>query len=104
MIAHNVLANLVGMAVSIAVQAGLAFGGYRLAGAEQYGLVGFFTTLLIGAAIFDAGLGQTVTRAVARNQVETPSTTGTLVFNLALIYAGLAAGYAYFQFLKPGVS
>jgi O-antigen/teichoic acid export membrane protein len=91
MIAHNVLANLFGMAVSIAVQAGLAFGGYRLAGAEQYGLIGFFTVLLIAAAIFDAGLGQTVTRAVARNQVEAPSTTGTVVFNFALIYGGLAA-------------
>jgi O-antigen/teichoic acid export membrane protein len=90
MIARNVLANLVGMGVSIGVQAGLAFGGYRLAGAEQYGLIGFFTVLLTAAAIFDAGLGQTVTRAVARNQVETPATTGTLVFNFLLIYAGLA--------------
>ncbi|MDJ0387776.1 hypothetical protein QMO56_06595 [Roseomonas sp. E05] len=90
MIARNVLANLIGMAVSIGVQAGLAFGGYRLAGAEQYGLIGFFTVLLIAAAIFDNGLGQTVTRAVARNQVEAPATTGTLVFNFALIYLGLA--------------
>jgi len=91
MIARNVLANLVGMGVSIGVQAGLAFGGYRLAGAEQYGLIGFFTVLLTAAAIFDAGLGQTVTRAVARNQVETPTTTGSLVFNFLLIYAGLAS-------------
>jgi len=90
MIARNVLANLVGMAVSIGVQTGLAFGGYRLAGAEQYGLIGFFTVLLIAAAIFDNGLGQTVTRAVARNQVEAPAATGTLVFNFTLIYLGLA--------------
>ncbi|MFC3125992.1 lipopolysaccharide biosynthesis protein [Pseudoroseomonas globiformis] len=91
MIARNVLANLISMAVSIAVQAGLAFGGYRLAGAEQYGLIGFFSTLLIAAAIFDAGLGQTVTRAVARDQVEAPGSAGRLVFNFTLIYGGLAA-------------
>jgi len=91
MFARNVLANLIGMAVSIGVQAGLAFGGYRLAGAEQYGLIGFFTVLLIAAAIFDNGLGQTVTRAVARNQVEAPASTGALVFNFSLIYLGLAA-------------
>ncbi|MFC7610881.1 hypothetical protein [Teichococcus aestuarii] len=84
--ARNVLANLVGMAVSIAVQAGLAFGGYRLAGAEQYGLIGFFTVLMTAAAIFDAGLGQTATRAVARQQVEDPAGTGSLVFNFLLIY------------------
>lgn len=90
MIARNVLANLSGMAVSLAVQAGIAFGGYRLAGAEQYGLIGFFAVLLTAAAIFDAGLGQTVTRLVARNQVENPSGTGSLVFNFTLIYTGLA--------------
>ncbi|MXP64671.1 hypothetical protein E0493_15065 [Roseomonas sp. M0104] len=90
MIARNVLANLIGMAISIGVQAGLAFGGYRLAGAEQYGLIGFFTVMLIAAAIFDNGLGQTVTRAVARNQVEAPATTSTLVFSFALIYLALA--------------
>ncbi|MFC4168390.1 lipopolysaccharide biosynthesis protein [Pseudoroseomonas aestuarii] len=90
MMARNVLANLVGMAVSIAVQAGLAFGGYRLAGAEQYGLIGFFTVLMTAAAIFDAGLGQTATRAVARQQVEDPAGTGSLVFNFLLIYLALA--------------
>lgn len=94
MIALNVLANLMGMAVSIAVQAGIAFGGYRLAGAEQYGLIGFFAVLLTAAAIFDAGLGQTVTRVVARNQVENPSTTGSLVFNFMTIYGALAAAIA----------
>ena len=90
MIAHNVAANLLGMAVSIGVQAALAFGGYRLAGAEQYGLIGFFTVLLTAAAIFDAGLGQTVTRAVARQQVEDAARTGPLVFHFTLIYAALA--------------
>ena len=38
----------------------------RLLGAEAYGLVGLFTTVMVAAAALDLGLGATLNREVAR--------------------------------------
>lgn len=94
MIARNVTANALGMVVTIAVQIGMSFGAYRLAGAEQYGLIGFYSTAMTAAAIFDIGLGQAVVREAARRRSldrSDPSGVRPVVFNFLLLYLALAA-------------
>ena len=90
MILRNTAANAAGLAVAIVTQAGLTFGAYWLVGPEQYGLVGFFATLMIAAAIFDAGLGQAVLREVSRRR-DRPDELGAAAMSFVLLYVLLAA-------------
>jgi len=93
MIARNAIANAAGMVVTVGVQIGLSFGAYRLVGAEQYGLIGFYSTAMTAAAIFDVGLGQAVVREAARRRHLPSSDPGgvrPLTFNFFLLYLVLA--------------
>lgn len=90
MILRNAAANAAGLSMAIVTQAGLTFGAYWLIGPEQYGLVGFFTTLMMAAAIFDAGLGQTVLREIARRR-DRPEELGQAAMSFVLFYVLLAA-------------
>lgn len=90
MILRNAAANSVGLAVAIVTQAGLTFGSYWLIGPEQYGLVGFFATLMMAAAIFDVGLGQTLSREVARARGQ-PQMLQQIAASFLLFYLLLAA-------------
>ena len=65
-VARNIAANATGAGLSFLVFL-LAVPVYlRLLGAEAYGLVGLFTTVMITAAALDLGLGATLNREVAR--------------------------------------
>jgi O-antigen/teichoic acid export membrane protein len=65
-VARNIAANAAGATVGLAVLV-LAVPLYlRLLGAEAYGLVGLFATLMAAAAALDLGLGFTLNREVAR--------------------------------------
>src|SRR5206468_7277987 len=79
------------------VQIGISFGAYRLAGPEQYGLIGFYSTAMTAAAVFDIGLGQAVVREAARRRGlnrSDPAGVRPLVFNFLLLYLALAAAIA----------
>ena len=65
-VARNIAANAAGAGLSFLVFL-LAVPLYlRLLGAEAYGLVGLFTTVMVAAAALDLGLGATLNREVAR--------------------------------------
>ena len=65
-VARNIAANAAGAGLSFVVFL-LAVPLYlRLLGAEAYGLVGLFTTVMVAAAALDLGLGATLNREVAR--------------------------------------
>ena len=63
---RNVVANFAGRAVAVVLSI-VAIPLYiRFLGIEAYGVVGIFVTLTALSAIFDAGLGPTATRELAR--------------------------------------
>jgi len=65
-VARNIAANAAGAGLSFVVFL-IAVPLYlRLLGAEAYGLVGLFTTVMVAAAALDLGLGATLNREVAR--------------------------------------
>ena len=65
-VARNIAANAAGAAVGLAVLLVAVPLYLRLLGAEAYGLVGLFATLMAAAAALDLGLGATLNREVAR--------------------------------------
>jgi O-antigen/teichoic acid export membrane protein len=65
-VTRNIAANAAGAGLSFIVFL-IAVPLYlRLLGAEAYGLVGLFTTVMVAAAALDLGLGATLNREVAR--------------------------------------
>ncbi len=91
-IVRNIAANAVGMVVTVAVQAALMIAAYRLAGPEQYGLIGVFGALLTAAAILDVGLGQTVVREMARRRTPDESRgQGAMLYTLQGLYIAIIA-------------
>jgi len=103
-VARNIVANAAGAAVGLAVLV-LAVPLYlRLLGAEAYGLVGLFATLLGAAAALDLGLGATLNREVARmtaRPAESPEFADAVATLRASGWAvGLALG-ALFAALAP---
>jgi len=91
MVARNAGANLAGMFTTILVQTLLAFGSYRLAGPEQFGMIALYNVVLVAAGIFDVGLGQSVVREVARLREREPAKLPSVVMTAGLLYTGLAA-------------
>ena len=65
-VARNIAANTVGAGLNFLVFLVAVPLYLRLLGAEAYGLVGLFTTVMIAAAALDLGLGATLNREVAR--------------------------------------
>jgi len=65
-VVRNIAANAAGAAVGLVVLLTAVPVYLRLLGAEAYGLVGLFTTLMAAAAALDLGIGATLNREVAR--------------------------------------
>ena len=65
-VVRNIAANAAGAAVGLAVLLTAVPLYLRLLGAEAYGLVGLFATLMAAATALDLGLGATLNREVAR--------------------------------------
>ena len=65
-VARNIAANAAGAAVGLVVLLTAVPLYLRLLGAEAYGLVGLFATLMAAATALDLGLGATLNREVAR--------------------------------------
>lgn len=97
-VARNIIANTVGVGVLIAATAATTILGFRLAGAEQYGLIGFYFTLHGIVAIMDTGLGPGVIREVAQSRSDPLSADArsknepaTILFTFQGIYAAITA-------------
>ena len=89
-VARNVIANTVGTAVLAAATAATTIFSFRLAGSEQFGLVGFYFTLHGIVAILDTGIGPGIVREVARARAgEHEHGLGTILFTFQGIYAGI---------------
>jgi O-antigen/teichoic acid export membrane protein len=76
-VARNITANAAGAGLSFVVFLVAVPLYLRLLGAEAYGLVGLFTTVMIAAAALDLGLGATLNREVARLTARTDGRTDT---------------------------
>jgi O-antigen/teichoic acid export membrane protein len=65
-VGRNILANVAGAGLGMAVLLAVVPIYLRLLGAEAYGLVGLFTTVMVASTALDLGLGATLNREVAR--------------------------------------
>ena len=65
-VGRNILANVAGVGLGMAVFVAAVPVYLRLLGAEAYGLVGLFTMVMGASAALDLGLGATLNREVAR--------------------------------------
>ncbi|HEX2437837.1 MAG TPA: oligosaccharide flippase family protein [Methylomirabilota bacterium] len=65
-VARNILANVAGAGLAMAVFLVVVPIYLRLLGAEAYGLIGLFTTVMVASTVLDLGLGATLNREVAR--------------------------------------
>jgi O-antigen/teichoic acid export membrane protein len=65
-VGRNILANVAGTGLGMAVLLAVVPLYLRLLGAEAYGLVGLFTTVMVASTALDLGLGATLNREVAR--------------------------------------
>jgi O-antigen/teichoic acid export membrane protein len=101
-IERNTFANVAGTFWSIAVGLLCVPLFIRLLGAEAFGLVGLFLTMQGVVAIFDGGIGATISREIARLEAAGGTEQRDLVFTLQAIYwlIALALGAAI-VFLAP---
>ena len=89
-VAHNVIANTVGTVVLALATAATTILAFRLVGAEQFGLIGFYFTLHGIVAILDLGIGPGIVREVAcARSGEHDSGLGSVLFTFQGIYAGI---------------
>jgi O-antigen/teichoic acid export membrane protein len=89
-VARNVIANTVGTAVLAVATATTTILSFRLAGAEQFGLIGFYFTLHGIVAILDTGIGPGIVREVAyARSGEHESGLRAILFTFQGIYAGI---------------
>ena len=65
-VGRNIIANVAGTGLAMAVFVVVVPIYLRLLGAEAYGLVGLFTTVMVASMALDLGLGATLNREVAR--------------------------------------
>ncbi|MGY8679170.1 oligosaccharide flippase family protein [Bradyrhizobium sp. UFLA05-153] len=92
----NIAANFVGVGASVALPLIFNVAYYRYLGGENYGLIGFYGSLLLLAYLLDMGLTQTTVRELARRAAD-PERAGEMrlvVFTLQCIYGavGLTLG------------
>jgi O-antigen/teichoic acid export membrane protein len=89
-VARNVIANTVGTVVLAAATAATTIFSFRLAGPEQFGLIGFYFTLHGIVAILDTGMGPGIVREVAYARAgEHEHGLGAILFTFQGIYAGI---------------
>jgi len=87
----NIVANFVGVGASLALPLIFNVAYYRILGSESYGLIGFYGSLLLVAALLDMGLTQTTVRELARRAAD-PERTGEMrlvLFTLQILYCGI---------------
>jgi O-antigen/teichoic acid export membrane protein len=90
-VARNMIANVAGTSVMVAATAATTILSFRFAGAEQYGLIGFYLTLHSIVAMLDTGLGPGLVREVAHARVDESRGLKTILFTFQGIYAGITA-------------
>jgi O-antigen/teichoic acid export membrane protein len=91
-VARNVIANTAGTVVLVGAGAALTILSFRLAGAEQYGLIGFYLMLNGIVAILDTGLAPGVVREVARARAGQHSEKlNTILFTFQGVYLAITA-------------
>jgi O-antigen/teichoic acid export membrane protein len=89
-VARNVIANTIGTVLLAAATAATTIFSFRLAGAEQFGLIGFYLTLHSIVAILDTGIGPGIVREVAHARVgEHEHGLGSILFTFQGIYASI---------------
>jgi O-antigen/teichoic acid export membrane protein len=89
-VARNVIANTVGTVVLAAATAAMTVFSFRLAGPEQFGLVGFYLTLHGIVAILDTGIGPGIVREVAHARAgEHEHGLGSILYTFQGVYAGI---------------
>jgi O-antigen/teichoic acid export membrane protein len=75
-VGRNILANMAGTGLAMAVFVVVVPLYLRLLGGEAYGLVGLFTTVMLASTVLDLGLGATLNREVARLTARPEQTRG----------------------------
>ena len=89
-VARNVIANTVGTAALAVATAATTIFSFRLAGSEQFGLIGFYFTLHGIVAILDTGIGPGIVREVAHARAgEHEHSLGSILFTFQGVYAGI---------------
>lgn len=93
-IVANGLSNFIQMLLPIVVLPVI----YRTVGAEQYGLISFFSLLQVLIQMLDTGFGQTVTREIGRfNHAPAPDAAekqANLIYTLQFIYIAIGVAGA----------
>lgn len=91
-VARNVIANTAGTVVLVGAGAALTILSFRLAGSEQYGLIGFYLMLNGIVSILDTGLAPGVVREVARARAgQHADKLGTILFTFQGVYLVITA-------------
>src|SRR5258708_8645345 len=87
----NILANFAGVAASLALPLIFNVAYYRILGSESYGLIGFYGSLLLLAALLDMGLTQTTVRELARRAADRDRICEMrlVLFTLQILYCGI---------------
>jgi O-antigen/teichoic acid export membrane protein len=75
-VVRNIVANVAGTGLAMLVFLAVVPIYLRMLGAEAYGLVGLFTTVMLAATALDLGLGATLNREAARVTAQQGTTTG----------------------------
>ena len=106
-VGRNILANVAGTGLGIVVFLAVVPMYLRLLGAEAYGLVGLFTTVMIAATALDLGLGATMNREAARMTAQPTAGDGfadvAATLQAACWAAGIGAGLL-FAVLAPAIA
>jgi O-antigen/teichoic acid export membrane protein len=91
-VARNVIANIAGTSVMVVATAATTILSFRIAGAEQYGLIGLYLTLHSIIAMLDTGLGPGLVREIAHARTGDQSHgLKTILFTFQLIYIAIIA-------------
>lgn len=89
-VARNVIANTVGTVVLAAATGATTIFSFRLAGAEQLGLIGFYFTIYGIVTILDTGIGPGIVREVAHARAgDHEHGLRSILFTFQAIYAVL---------------
>ncbi|HZP74637.1 MAG TPA: oligosaccharide flippase family protein [Pseudolabrys sp.] len=89
-VARNVIANGIGTVAFIGATAATSIFAFRIAGPEQFGLIGFYLTLHGIVAVLDIGLGPGIVREVARARAGGKAVgIGTILYTFQGIFLGL---------------
>lgn len=106
-VARNILANVAGAGLAMAVFVVVVPMYLRLLGAEAYGLVGLFTTVMVASTVLDLGLGATLNREVARLTARVAATADDRDVAITLEAGGWGVGLvagACFAVAAPAIA